>query len=100
MHPEGSLHRKGRRIHASINGVISKFYVQYEGAESNFKKAEPQHTNDYGVPYDYNSVMHYSEYAFSKNQQKTIEPKVRIYFMRIILRHFWIVKGYSENGMN
>lgn len=46
------------------------------GTEINFRKADSRSAHGYGVPYDYNSVMHYSEYAFSRNSQKTIEPKV------------------------
>ncbi|XP_039983464.1 high choriolytic enzyme 2-like [Xiphias gladius] len=39
------------------------------GKESNFRKVQ---TNNLGTPYDFNSVMHYSNYAFSKNRKQTI----------------------------
>ena len=38
----------------------------------NFKIYENYQT--FGTPYDYYSIMHYYEYAFSKNEQKTIVP--------------------------
>ncbi|KAM9495226.1 low choriolytic enzyme-like [Clarias gariepinus] len=41
------------------------------GKEHNFKKIN---TNNLNTPYDYNSVMHYSRYAFSKNSKPTIVP--------------------------
>jgi hypothetical protein len=44
--------------------------------ESNFNKYNASTVTSFGVPYDYGSVMHYGEYAFSKNGNKTIEPKV------------------------
>ncbi|KAG7242741.1 hypothetical protein INR49_020116 [Caranx melampygus] len=43
-----------------------------EGTESNFQKVN---TNNLGTPYDFQSVMHYSNYAFSKNGQPTIVAK-------------------------
>ncbi|XP_019962300.2 hatching enzyme 1.2-like [Paralichthys olivaceus] len=39
------------------------------GRETNFRKVK---TNNLGTPYDFNSVMHYSKYAFSKNGKPTI----------------------------
>ncbi|XP_067347064.1 hatching enzyme 1.2-like isoform X1 [Channa argus] len=42
------------------------------GMESNFMKVQ---TNNLGTPYDFNSVMHYPNYAFSKNGLPTISAK-------------------------
>ncbi|KAM7423542.1 hypothetical protein PAMA_000069 [Pampus argenteus] len=41
------------------------------GMEFNFRKIQ---TRNLGTPYDYNSVMHYSRFAFSRNRQPTIVP--------------------------
>ncbi|XP_077375447.1 high choriolytic enzyme 1-like [Festucalex cinctus] len=41
------------------------------GMENNFRKLN---TRNLGTPYDYNSVMHYGRFAFSKNRQATIVP--------------------------
>ncbi|XP_070691051.1 low choriolytic enzyme-like [Pempheris klunzingeri] len=41
------------------------------GMEHNFFKIQ---TRNLGTPYDYNSVMHYGRFAFSRNQEPTIVP--------------------------
>nr|AGM32350.1 zinc metalloproteinase [Coptotermes formosanus] len=46
-----------------------------EGKEHNFDKYDANLITNFGVSYDYGSIMHYGPYAFSKNGLKTIEPK-------------------------
>ena len=51
------------------------------GKENNFEKYTLDTVTDFGVPYDYTSVMHYPDRAFSKNGEKTIIPvKVKTYY--------------------
>lgn len=45
------------------------------GAEHNFDKYDSTYITDFGYPYDYGSVMHYSGYAFSSNGELTIVTK-------------------------
>ncbi|XP_034841319.1 seminal metalloprotease 1-like isoform X2 [Maniola hyperantus] len=44
------------------------------GVEYNFKKYTVDTATDFGISYDYGSVMHYSSVAFTKNGNKTIIP--------------------------
>lgn len=46
------------------------------GYEHNFNKYARTYISDYGTEYDYQSVMHYSAKAFSRNGENTIEPLV------------------------
>lgn len=39
----------------------------------NFEKMSEEEISSYGVSYDYESVLHYSPYAFSMNDRQTIE---------------------------
>ncbi|KAF6036085.1 MEP1B [Bugula neritina] len=49
----------------------------FKGLEYNFQKHATTYVNTYGIPYDYKSMMHYSEHAFSKNGQPTIVARDR-----------------------
>ncbi|XP_026333154.1 zinc metalloproteinase nas-4 [Hyposmocoma kahamanoa] len=74
LHAIGFMHEQSRPerddyVDIHYNNIRS-------GSENNFQKADPKTADGFGVAYDYNSVMHYSEYAFSRNNQKTIVPKV------------------------
>lgn len=42
--------------------------------ERNFYKEDNMTVSNFGVEYDYNSVMHYSSTTFSKNGRRTIIP--------------------------
>ncbi|XP_052868792.1 astacin-like [Anopheles cruzii] len=45
------------------------------GKSSNFNYLSSDKIEDFGIPYDYDSVMHYSRTAFSANGLDTITPK-------------------------
>uniref|UniRef100_A0A3B4V3P3 Metalloendopeptidase n=1 Tax=Seriola dumerili TaxID=41447 RepID=A0A3B4V3P3_SERDU len=70
LHALGFHHehvRSDRDQHVTIH-----FENIQEGVESNFQKVQ---TNNLNTPYDFESVMHYSKFAFSKNGQPTIVAK-------------------------
>lgn len=46
------------------------------GTQSNFNKYNTSVVTDFGIPYDYNSIMHYGAYAFTKDGYATIIPNV------------------------
>ncbi|GAB0089241.1 Metalloendopeptidase [Sergentomyia squamirostris] len=72
MHAIGFLHEQNREDRDSYV-QIQYGNIQF-GFESDFQKASTGTTNDFGVPYDYSSVMHYSSTAFSSNGLPTILP--------------------------
>jgi len=60
-----------------------------DGHAHNFNKYARTHITNFGVEYDYQSVMHYSSRAFSKNGKATIEP--------LVSRPTQMVTSYSCN---
>ncbi|KAH9638419.1 hypothetical protein HF086_007726 [Spodoptera exigua] len=44
------------------------------GHEANFIKHSNESVSDFGVPYDYHSVMHYPDTAFTANGSQTVIP--------------------------
>ena len=75
MHALGFLHEQNREERDKF--VTIKSGNIKEGYEVNFSKAKPGETTGFGVTYDYGSVLHYSENAFSKNGQPTIVAKMK-----------------------
>lgn len=55
---------------------IQRKFCFIPGTENNFDKYTASTITSFGVEYDYDSVMHYGAYAFSKNGDITIESKV------------------------
>lgn len=69
LHALGFNHEQTRSDRDQHVRILLQNVIQ--GMEHNFRKIQ---TNNLGTPYDYDSVMHYGRYAFSKNSQPTIIP--------------------------
>ena len=64
------------KIKALSDGCLDSLYTAWAhtGLESNFEKVNPSIATTQGVPYDFDSIMHYGARAFSRNGQNTVEP--------------------------
>lgn len=67
LHHEQTRRDRDQYIEVFVNNIIS-------GKESNFAVHGTWRNSDSG-PYDFDSIMHYSSYAFSKNGQPTIRKR-------------------------
>lgn len=74
MHSIGFFHEQSRE--ERDNFVTILFENVRRGYEENFRKNGKGVASGYGVGYDYGSVMHYSDNAFSSNGKPTIQTKV------------------------
>ncbi|XP_071345661.1 high choriolytic enzyme 1-like isoform X2 [Trachinotus anak] len=70
LHALGFHHEQVRSDRDEHVSILTENII--DGTESNFQKVQ---TNNLGTPYDFNSVMHYSKFAFSKNGKPTIIAK-------------------------
>jgi len=70
LHACGFLHQQS--THNRDDYVRILFENISEGHQSNFDKYNSSVVTDYGSDYDFESIMHYSSKAFSKNGNKTI----------------------------
>jgi hypothetical protein len=50
----------------------SLFHYFLEGQEYNFNKLTDEEVNSLGLPYDYDSIMHYARNTFSKVSYKEV----------------------------
>ena len=81
IYPFTYFHLTARSINCDWNFFLS-------GREHNFMKFGNSLIDSLGTPYDYRSVMHYSQNAFSKNGLPTILVKQEGVCVRYIIRLF------------
>lgn len=77
MHTVGFFHEQNRDERDKFVTVMMANIRR--GYEENFRKMTKGTSSGFNVAYDYGSVMHYSEMAFSSNGSPTIKPKVIIF---------------------
>jgi len=75
LHAIGLHHHQNRHDRDQYVNILE--YNIKPRAKRNFKKYSASEVTHFGLPYDYNSVMHYGSYFFSKNGQMTIQTKDR-----------------------
>ncbi|XP_026477499.1 zinc metalloproteinase nas-13-like [Ctenocephalides felis] len=74
LHALGFYHMQS--AHDRDKYVTIKWDNIIPGLEHNFNRYNSRIVTSHGVKYDYESVMHYGPYAFSRNGKMTIVPKV------------------------
>lgn len=67
FHHQQSASNRDQYVKINWQNIAETFKI-------NFDKYDSSQVTDFGLPYDYQSVMHYSRKAFSKNGKDTIEP--------------------------
>ena len=100
MHALGFYHEQSRPDRDNYVTINTENIL--EGNEHNFQKAAG--IDSLGTAYDYNSVMHYDEYTFSKDPTlKTLDAKGNVVGQRttmssVSLSYTYILRwSYSEN---
>jgi len=73
LHAIGLHHHQNRHDRDQYVEILSQ-NIEPEKMH-NFQKYSSRQVTHYGLPYDYESVMHYGSYDFSKNGMRTIRTK-------------------------
>jgi hypothetical protein len=76
MHALGFYHEQSRTDRDDF--IYIAWQNIYQGMEHNFDKYSKELIDNLGQPYDYQSLMHYTKDAFSKNGQPTIIPRKNV----------------------
>ncbi|MCP9265223.1 Metalloendopeptidase [Dirofilaria immitis] len=76
-HALGFLHTHTRADRD--NYIRIEFNNILRGLSSNFMRTSQRDNYNYGLPYDYGSVMHYGKKAFTSNNGLTIVPRISWY---------------------
>lgn len=69
LHSLGFLHQQNVANRDKYVKIHFENIIKHQIANFNLQKTE-----DFGVGYDYGSIMHYGRYFFSKNKKETITP--------------------------
>lgn len=72
LHAAGFWHQQSASNRDEFVKILWENIIH--GHEHNFDKYDESEVTDFGVAYDYGSIMHYSRTAFSKNGKDTMEP--------------------------
>lgn len=65
-----------KSLFSDISLSCQIWFDSHIGKEHNFNLYDETVSSSLGVPYDYNSVMHYGKMFFSKDQEPTIVTKI------------------------
>lgn len=77
LHAAGFMHEQNREERDAFVNV--RFNNVEPGREKNFEKTRKGESSNFGVAYDFGSVMHYSHVAFSKNGKQLYFPTVNFF---------------------
>lgn len=73
LHALGFFHQQSASDRDDFVTIVEDNIIP--STKGNFNKYDESYITDFGIEYDYGSVMHYGPYAFTQNGEMTIVPK-------------------------